>query len=180
MYPERIRHFINSNPPAGDDLAVANGSLIAVNVAEQTLSLFKRFDHRNTYRISTSKFGCGNQENSFKTPTGLHAIAEKIGEGAAEGEIFIARKSQGRCFNQDDLADGKDIISTRIMWLNGLEPGVNRGGACDSFNRYIYIHGTADEAHLGKPASIGCIRMSNTDVIDLFNQVEVNDRVLIG
>lgn len=136
-------------------------------------------DLLSQYNISTSRFGLGQQQQSFKTPTGIHRIAEKIGQGEVEGRVFKGRQpTEQICLPQEyDLDD--DVITSRILWLEGLQQGVNCGGEVDSRQRYIYIHGTADEAHIGQPASIGCIRMNNRDVIELFERVRVNDLVII-
>jgi len=133
------------------------------------------------YPVSTSSFGIGNQNGSFKTPLGEHSIAQKIGADCALNEVFIGRVPQGVL---EDLqvkghALPEDIITSRILWLQGMEPGVNKGEGIDSYHRYIYIHGTSEEEKIGTPASHGCVRMRNQDVIDLFNQVDEGCRVLI-
>ena len=133
------------------------------------------------YPVSTSSFGIGNQNGSFKTPLGEHSIAQKIGDGCAVNEVFVGRTPQGVL--DDLLAANKslpeDIITTRILWLQGLEPGKNKGDGIDSYQRYIYIHGTSEEEKIGTPASHGCVRMRNKDVIELFNQVDEGCKVLI-
>ena len=179
MYPNDIQQWYANNLESSNDVSLTSGSLIAVDIASQTATLFERFTEAQHYPVSTSRFGVGNTENSFRTPLGLHEIAEKIGADSMAGEVFLARQPQGRCYDKNDLAEGKDIITSRILWLRGLQESFNSGKACDSFQRYIYIHGTADELNIGKPASIGCIRMRNSDVIDLFERVEVGCRVLI-
>ena len=132
--------------------------------------------------ISTAANGTGSEKGSDKTPLGLHKISEKIGDGAPLGAIFKARQNTGK---QVEIltapgADSKDdYVTSRIMWLEGLEPGVNKGGDVDSKERYIYIHGTGEEGKLGTPASHGCIRMKNADVINLFNRVDENTLVYI-
>ena len=133
------------------------------------------------YPVSTSSFGMGNQNGSFKTPLGEHSIAQKIGADCAINEVFIGRVPQGEL--EALQAAGKtlpeDIITSRILWLEGKEPGVNNGEGIDSYQRYIYIHGTSEEEKIGLPASHGCIRMRNQDVVDLFNHVDEGCRVLI-
>lgn len=131
-----------------------------------------------SYAISTAANGMGNQVDSFKTPLGIHRIREKIGGGEPHGMIFSARQATGRIADSLDNRE-KDEITTRILWLDGLEQGVNCGGNQDTFSRYIYIHGTSDEKRIGQPVSAGCIRMKNDDVIELFDEVMVNDIVLI-
>ena len=124
-----------------------------------------------SYPISTSKYGIGNQAHSNKTPLGLHRIEEKIGANAPLGTIFKARQNTGK-IAEINQADAGDLVTTRIMWLKGLEPNKNQGAGIDSYQRYIYIHGTVEENKIGQPASHGCIRMNNRDVIKLFDQVK--------
>ena len=133
------------------------------------------------YPVSTSKNGTGSQNGSEKTPLGLHRIADKLGGAMPVNEVFIGRIPQGsleECIEREvDLPD--DVIMSRIMWLEGMEPGRNKGGYVDTYQRYIYIHGTNHEDQIGTPTSIGCIRMRNQDVVDLFRLVEVGSEVLI-
>ena len=130
------------------------------------------------YAISTASKGMGNQLDSFKTPFGIHRVRQKIGGDQPRGMIFVAREPTGEIARSLDNRE-KDEITSRILWLDGLEDGLNRGGNCDTFARYIYIHGTSDEKRIGQPVSAGCIRMKNDDVIELFDDVMVNDIVLI-
>ena len=130
------------------------------------------------FPISTAKNGIGNRIESFKTPFGIHRIRQKIGGGEPAGMIFEARESTGVVARNLDNRD-KDEITSRILWLDGLEEGVNLGGAYDTYRRYIYIHGTSDEKRIGEPVSAGCIRMKNQDVVELFEEVLLNDIVLI-
>ncbi len=150
---------------------------IAISISQQKLFLYQSDKLIKTYRVSSSKFGTGHQQDSFKTPLGQHQIAKKIGTDAPLNTIFIARKQTDKTaqINQEQ----GDVITSRILWLTGLEEGVNKGGNVDSYQRFIYIHGTADEAMIGQPASHGCVRMLNQDVIDLFEQVAVNTLVEI-
>lgn len=132
--------------------------------------------------ISTASNGLGSQKGSDQTPLGVHRIAQKIGDGAALGSIFKARQNTGRIadiLTAPGAESSEDNVTTRILWLDGMEPGVNKGGDVDSYTRYIYIHGTDEEGKLGAPASHGCIRMRNRDVIDLFDRVQENTLVLI-
>ena len=126
---------------------------------------------------STSRFGIGQVEGSNCTPLGLHRIAEKIGAGTATGTVFKSRKAIGHV-SQPEFADAK--ITTRILWLEGLEPGFNRGGKVDSHMRYIYIHGTADQSSIGTPASCGCIHLADADLIPLFDLLPVGTLVWIS
>ena len=117
------------------------------------------------FPCSTSRFGIGQTEGSNCTPLGLHRIAEKIGAGEPAGTVFKSRQIVGHT-SQPEFADAK--ITTRILWLEGLEPGFNQGGNVDSHARYIYIHGTADQESIGQPASHGCIHLADADLIPLF------------
>ena len=139
---------------------------LVVGVDGQTISLFENGEFAKEFACSTSRFGTGQAEGSNCTPLGLHRIAEKIGAGAPAGTVFKARKPIGHT-SQPEFADAK--ITTRILWLEGLEPGFNRGGKVDSHARYIYIHGTADQASIGKPTSCGCIHLADADLIRLFD-----------
>ncbi len=127
------------------------------------------------YRCSTSKFGIGQKEGSNCTPLGLHRIAEKIGDGCPVGTVFKSRVPVG--FTWEGMADAS--ITTRILWLDGLEPGFNRGGDVDSYKRYIYIHGTGDETTIGRPASHGCIHLAALDLVPLYERLPVGTLVWI-
>jgi hypothetical protein len=140
--------------------------VLAVSIAGQTVSLFEQNKFVKKMSCSTSRFGIGQIEGSNQTPLGLHRIAEKIGAGERPGTVFKARKVVGHT-SQPEFADAK--ITTRILWLTGLEPGLNQGGKVDSHGRYIYIHGTADQASIGKAASCGCIHLSDADIVPLFD-----------
>ena len=130
------------------------------------------------YPVSTAANGMGNRMDSYKTPIGIHRIRKKIGGGEPKGTIFEARESTGKIATRMNNME-KDEITSRILWLDGMEEGINRGGGYDTFDRYIYIHGTSDEKRIGRPVSAGCIRMNNDDVIELFDEVMVDDIVLI-
>jgi hypothetical protein len=153
------------------------GFVVITNIAGQTVSLFENGELAKTYTCSTSRFGIGQAEGSNCTPLGLHRIAEKIGAGAPAGTVFKGRKAIGHV-SQPEFADAK--ITTRILWLEGLEPGFNRGGNVDSHRRYIYIHGTADQASIGKPSSCGCIHLADADLIPLFDLLPVGTLVWIA
>lgn len=148
--------------------------IIIVDVSEQQLSLYRGTERIGRWPVSTSQFGVGNRANSQKTPLGVHRVARKIGDGAPLGTLFRARRDTGRTVEilQDDRPADGDYVTTRILWLEGLEPGVNKGPGVDSFQRYIYIHGTAEEGRIGKPFSHGCVRMRNEAVVKLFEQVQ--------
>jgi hypothetical protein len=155
--------------------------ILTVSIAGQTVSLFENssaplrlgvedYKFVKTFPCSTSRFGIGQTEGSNRTPRGLHRIAEKIGAAEPAGTVFKGRKAVGHT-SQPEFADAK--ITTRILWLEGLEPGLNKGfnGGVnvDSHARYIYIHGTADQSSIGKPTSHGCIHLADADLIPLFD-----------
>ena len=145
---------------------------IRVHVPSQTLDLIDASgDTIRCYAISTSRFGLGSEPGSYKTPSGRFRIAERIGDGAPPGEIFVSRVPTGK-FGQED--DEKDHVQTRILWLDGLD-----ADNANTHDRYIYIHGTNAESQLGTPASDGCIRMNNLDMIDLYDRVAVDTAVEI-
>ena len=155
-------------------------SFIHIDLNEQKL-YYQDGNRVIDFPISSSSYGIGSEENSYKTPLGLHEISEKIGNDLPLGAVM-----KGRVWNQEiiepiieDIDIEEDVITSRIMWLDGLEPGKNKGNGIDSKTRYIYIHGTAEEGLIGKPASLGCIRMINKDVIRLFDMVGVGTKVLI-
>lgn len=154
--------------------------IIVISAGEQRLFLIK--DHKvvASHLISTAEAGLGSQRGSNKTPLGVHRVSQKFGKGAKAGTIFKARQNTrkvAQILTQPGARSNADNVTSRILWLSGLEPGVNKGGKVDSHARYIYIHGTDEEGRLGKPASHGCIRMKNTAVIDLFKQVPVGTLV---
>lgn len=155
---------------------------IIVDISKQELDLYCNYGNGKqevkTYPVSTSKYGIGSEAGSNKTPLGLHKIKNKIGDGAAQNTIFRARRNTGRKAIINKPNSG-DLVTTRIMWLTGLEPGKNSGRGIDSYKRYIYIHGTAEEEKIGEVASHGCIRMFNKDVIDLFDRVDEGTKVEI-
>jgi len=149
---------------------------LVVDVTSQRMYLFEQGRLAASYPVSTAERGTGNREGSLRTPLGLHRVDEKIGAGAPSGMIFRGRRPTGEraeILTQPDQRASRDDVTTRILWLAGLEPGVNQGGDVDSKRRYIYIHGTPEEGRIGTPASHGCVRMTNDDVIELFDRVEV-------
>lgn len=152
--------------------AVENPTLV-VSVPEQKLYVFDENGRKVTsYKVSTSKYGLGDTRNSYATPTGQLEVAAKIGYGAEYGTVFHGCRQTGEICPAN--APGRDPIVTRIIRLRGLEPQNAR-----ALSRGIYIHGTADERHIGRPASYGCIRMKSRDVVDLFEQVRPGTRVEI-
>jgi len=131
---------------------------------------------RRDYIMSSSRFGIGQRTGSQGTPLGLHRVARKIGGGHPVGAVFVGRVPVGLTW--DGKPDAK--IVHRILWLDGLEHGLNRGGDVDSYRRYIYIHGVGEELTLGKPASCGCLHLSGSDLIPLFDLLPVGTLVWIS
>ena len=150
---------------------------LVVSIEEQTLLVCANDTIGERYDASTSRFGNGNRENSFKTPIGVHRIKEKYGSGAPPGRIFRDREDTGE--DWDHSVNGDNLILTRILRLEGLEEGVNKGAGVDSYERYIYIHGTGREDLIGTPLSHGCVCMRNLDIIRLFERVKENTLVYI-
>ena len=144
---------------------------IYVGVKRQELYLFRKGKLIKIYNVSTSKKGAGSVADSEMTPVGLHKVHGKYGAEVPENGILRHKKFYGDIAEIEYEAKpiNKDIITTRIITIEGLERGVNKGGKLDSYNRRIYIHGTAEEGLIGKPASHGCIRLKNKDVMELFD-----------
>ena len=162
-------------------ITYAESAHIEVDISEQRLYLIENNLIKASYPISTSKYGEGSIQNSFKTPLGEHSIKEMIGEEAEINTIFTSRintKRSATIIDQYEDTDN-DYVTSRIIWLDGEEEGFNKGGNVDSFRRYIYIHGTHEEGLIGTKASHGCIRMFNYDVIELFNLVNIGTKVVI-
>ena len=155
---------------------------IDVSIADQTLTLFDDNDAvMKRYSVSTAAKGAGEQMGSYQTPRGLHRIRARIGDGLPLGAVLRGRRPTGEICTPELMAaqPGKDWILTRILWLCGEEPGFNRGGEVDTMRRYVYIHGTPEDTELGVPGSHGCIRMRNTELVELFDRVPVGTPVLI-
>ena len=154
---------------------------VYVSIKYQKLYLIENQKVIKKYPISTSVYGIGNKFNSNQTPLGLHIIKRKIGDKVPFGGLFYTRQYSGKkakilTEQQKSLTDD---VTSRIMWLHGEEPGINKGRDIDSYKRFIYIHGTSEEGYIGEPASHGCIRMKNNDVIELFNIIEEEIPVII-
>jgi lipoprotein-anchoring transpeptidase ErfK/SrfK len=134
------------------------------------------------YSVSTSAKGLGCDKDSQKTPWGAHRIRVKIGHGCPEGAVLLGRRWTGETLDQNLLErfPGRDWVLSRALWLQGLELGTNRGGDWDTLRRFIYFHGTHEEARIGQPISFGCVRMRNRDIIELFDLVPTGCRVFIG
>ena len=156
---------------------------IRISLPQQTLELFDaRSNLLATYPVSTAKNGAGEQNGSYCTPRGRHIIRAKVpggmqstGVGEMANTVFVRRRPTGEIWSPDLAAQfpNRDWILTRILWLSGTEPGKNRLGTVDTMRRYIYIHGSPDTVTMGTPGSIGCVRMRNKDIIELFDQVPV-------
>lgn len=154
---------------------------IDVSISQQTLSLYRADDLIRQYSISSSKKGIGFQKNSNKTPLGLHYIRAKIGADQPINTVFVGRRPTGEIYDSA-LAKQypqRDWILSRILWLSGCEKYKNRLGQVDTMQRFIYIHGTPDTEPMGQPLSEGCIRMSNEDVVELFDLATVGTEVNI-
>ena len=148
---------------------------LLVSVARQTLSVID--DDGTTlkiYPVSTATAGVGEVSGSYQTPRGRHHIRAKIGTGLPANSVLVRRRPTGEVWSPDlyEQFPGRDWILTRILWLSGCECGFNRLGNVDTMRRYIYIHGTPDDQPMGVPRSHGCVRMRNTDIIDLFGRVQ--------
>lgn len=185
-----------SGAPA-DDLALAaahsrlpsraklgkNDALLLVLVNEQRMIACFGMKKTKSYRVSTAAAGVGAQANSGKTPPGWHKVHSRFGAKACVGQVFKSRRIvPGHVLTPKDWYDGEgDVISSRILWLEGLEDGVNKSkdGKIDSFLRYIYIHGTNQERRLGTKASHGCIRMGNNDIVELFEALKAYKNVYV-
>lgn len=155
---------------------------IDVDIKHQTLTVLNQATPISRYSISTALNGPGEAANSGCTPRGQHIVRAKIGQGQPRYTVFVARRPTGEIYSADLAAQfpQRDWILTRILWLSGTQPGVNRLGSVDTMRRYIYIHGTPDSEPMGTPLSHGCIRMRNSDIEELFDQVSIGARVMIS
>ena len=156
---------------------------IEILIHNQTLTLYDDDGFEKAqYPVSTAANGVGCQKDSGCTPLGKHIIRAKIGAGAAQNTVFVARRATGEIFTPELMAQfpNRDWILTRILWLSGTEIGKNRLGNVDTMQRYIYIHGTPDNTDMSNIGSHGCVRMRNSDVISLFDAVQIGTRVLIA
>ena len=144
---------------------------IEISIPEQRLALLDNGREIGRYAVSTSRNGAGERQGSFCTPRGEHIVRAKIGAGQPLNTVFVRRRPTGEIWTSEMAGPfpGRDWILTRILWLSGCEPGRNRLGEVDTMRRYIYIHGSPDNVEIGKPGSIGCIRMRNADVVELFD-----------
>ena len=155
---------------------------IQIQINQQQLDLIDCEDRLiKSYSISSAKNGTGQLRGSYCTPLGKHIIRAKIGDKQPVNTVFVKRRPTGEIYSPELAAQypGRDWILTRIFWLSGCEVGFNRLGTVDTMRRYIYIHGSPDSAVMGKPGSIGCIRMHNDDLLELFDKVPVGAAVNI-
>ena len=153
---------------------------IVISIPSQELDLWAGNQNIiRKYQISSAVNGVGQEYGSFCTPLGKHIIRAKIGTSQPVNTVFIRRRPTGEIYTPELGAryPGRDWILTRILWLSGCEPGFNRMGKVDTMRRYIYIHGSPDSAEMGKPGSIGCIRMHNRDLLELFDLVNAGTEV---
>jgi lipoprotein-anchoring transpeptidase ErfK/SrfK len=155
--------------------------IIFVSIEKQKLYHIKNNEIISEFIISSSAYGIGSEAGSNKTPLGLHKVKQKYGEKTPINGRLVGRVFHGKIATiyTDDSTSKTDDVTSRIFWLEGLEKGKNKGNGIDSYKRYIYIHGTSEEGRLGSPASHGCIRMKNKEVIDLYRLIEVGTLVLI-
>ena len=146
---------------------------IVIDAGKQELTLFEGDKVLKRYSVSTAKNGLGEKNGSFRTPRGRHIVRAKIGAGRPENTVFVRRRATGETWSRElhEKFPGRDWMLTRLLWLSGREPGKNRLGDVDTMRRYIYIHGSPETAQMGKPGSIGCIRMRNRDIVELFDLV---------
>lgn len=153
---------------------------IIIRLSDQRLILIDG-GQETSFPISSAKLGAGQQAGSYQTPLGRHVIRAKIGRDAPLGAVFVGRRPTGEIYSAELASQfpQRDWILSRILWLSGLEKGFNRLGRVDTMRRYIYIHGTPDSEPMGIPASHGCIRMRNADVISLFDRVSAGTSVEI-
>ena len=142
--------------------------MIVIDIRKQELAFGGK-----TYSVSTAKNGPGEKNGSFCTPRGRHLVRARIGAGQPVNTVFVRRRPTGETWSPELHAQypGRDWMLTRLLWLSGCEVGKNRLGDVDTMRRYIYIHGSPDTAEMGKPGSIGCIRMRNRDILELFDRV---------
>ena len=154
--------------------------LLFVSIAEEKLYLFENATLKRVFDVSTSRNPPSCVENSNGTPTGLHKIDGKIGTGAPLFTVFRGRVACGLVSEQTQEEQAKNLITTRIMRLRGLEEGKNAGGNVDTYNRYVYIHGTNQEDKIGTPNSHGCVLLRNNEIAELFDVVNDGTIVLIS
>ncbi|MFM8455056.1 MAG: L,D-transpeptidase family protein [Gammaproteobacteria bacterium] len=154
---------------------------LEISIADQSLLVYEGASKLRSYAISSALLGLGEIKNSYQTPRGRHKIRAKIGASVPVNTVFVGRRPSGEIWNPE-LAmahPDRDWILTRILWLSGLERGLNRLGEVDTMQRYVYIHGSPDTVPMGIPGSKGCIRMRNSDIIELFDLVPIGTELKI-
>jgi lipoprotein-anchoring transpeptidase ErfK/SrfK len=160
---------------------MSDATRIVIDLAAQSLTLLPADGPMQAWAVSTARNGAGEARDSGCTPRGRHVVRARIGAGLPRGAVLVGRRPTGEVWSPAlaRAEPGRDWILSRILWLSGLERGRNRLGRVDTMRRYIYIHGTPDDQPMGIPASHGCIRMRNDDVIELFELVPAGTEVLI-
>jgi hypothetical protein len=166
---------------ANNYISTDYSELLFVSIENQKMYHIKEGAIVKKYIISSSEYGTGSEAGSNKTPLGLHKVKEKYGDETPINGRMIGRVFYGQIATlyNDKTKSKTDDVTSRIFWLEGLEKGKNKGEGIDSYKRYIYIHGTSEEGRLGRPASHGCIRMKNNEVIDLYKTIAIGTLVLI-
>ncbi|MDR2576790.1 MAG: L,D-transpeptidase [Puniceicoccales bacterium] len=180
-----VEYLQNVWPEYDGDNEIVGDMAVYVSIAEQRAYIFSKFSMCAIYNVSTGANPPCNTQNSNGTPLGWHEISEKYGDGAPEGTVFIARQSTGSHFTAYDDWQTKGYVTTRILRLRGLEMGKNagldeNGHCCDTYDRYIYFHGSCFPEKLGSPHSMGCINMSSADIVKLYELLPEQTRVYIG
>jgi L,D-transpeptidase YbiS len=163
------------------DMPAQTRQMIIIDIQSQTLQLMGQNGVVREYPVSTARNGVGEQQGSGCTPRGDHVIRAKIGAGSPSGTVLVGRRATGEIYS-DELAQAnpdRDWILSRILWLSGTQVGKNRLGTVDTMRRYIYIHGCPDGVSFDMPASHGCIRMRNADIVELYELVPVGTEVSI-
>jgi len=155
---------------------------INIDSSQQRLELIVDGLVVRSYIVSTASNGMGEANGSFQTPRGRHQVCAKIGHLLDPLAVLVARRPTGEIYSSQmaEKERHRDWILGRILWLSGLEKGQNLGGNVDTRKRYIYIHGSPPSASYGEPGSRGCIRMRPTDIVNLFESIEVGAEVYIS
>ncbi len=177
----RKKVFLETNR-CKDDYNIPLDTFIIISIAYQKLIVCNEYGNMiYMYPVSTSKYGIGSTEHSFKTPLGCHIIKDKIGDNAEKGDIFrfLKNTNEKAEIYYDNTDTENDYITTRLIRLMGIEQGKNKGNGIDTYDRHIYIHGTHEEGRIDIPSSHGCIRMKNDDVIKFYNTVSENTLIII-
>lgn len=179
--PYLLNNSNSNRPPLKHTTLIQAVDYLDICIATQVLTVIKNSQRVKQYAISTAKNGAGEQRGSECTPRGWHCIRAKIGAQQLINSVFIGRRPTGEIYSPElgKQFPERDWILSRILWLGGLEPNINRYGKVDSTWRYIYIHGTPDELMDGTPQSHGCVRMHNQDLLELFASIPIRFKVYI-